>query len=450
MAISSSTSFPVSAIKLREVKARSSLGDLTDLTTSIKNVGLIHPVIIDRDGTLWAGERRYQVHVNLGIPSIEVRYLDDLSELEKMALEVDENIRREEMPWQDVCRTVKRYHEKAIATFGQWSQDKTADTIGQSRAQVAKLLIVAERLDDMRVGGAATLQTAAQQAMRLNDLAREQETQAIVSAIFEAPKPKTHEDIGTAAEHPSATASRPKADDIAAQHILTASFLDWAPKYSGAPFNLLHCDFPYGIDFQDSEQGGKGSRGLYEDGPEVYFALLDCLLRNRQRLLSNNAVCIFWYSRKFYDQTRSAFTGAGAQVWHNDLIWHKTDNKGIVSDVSRYPRHVYETAMLVRFGDPKVAKVKADIYGAPTVREPNAHASEKPQPMLQHFFEMYVDEYTRMLDPTCGSGSSVRAALALGAGSALGLELDPQYAEVSRGRLADQLRKARLTEGLTL
>ena len=41
---------------------------------------------------------------------------------------------------------------------------------------------------------------------------------------------------------------------------------------------------------------------------------------------------------------------------------------------------------------------------------------------------MIVDEYTNMLDPTCGSGSALRAAEALGASRMLGLEWNESFA----------------------
>lgn len=41
---------------------------------------------------------------------------------------------------------------------------------------------------------------------------------------------------------------------------------------------------------------------------------------------------------------------------------------------------------------------------------------------------MVIDENTRLLDPTCGSGSALRAARSLGANSLVGLELNPEFA----------------------
>ena len=48
--------------------------------------------------------------------------------------------------------------------------------------------------------------------------------------------------------------------------------------------------------------------------------------------------------------------------------------------------------------------------------------------MLEHFFSMLVSDTTRLLDPTCGSGSALRAAQSLGVKQMLGIEIDPEYA----------------------
>lgn len=97
-------------------------------------------------------------------------------------------------------------------------------------------------------------------------------------------------------------------------------------------------------------------------------------------------------------------------------------------------------------GSRQIAKVKSDSYSAPSDRR--LHPSTKPEPMLRHFMEMLVDDTTLMLDPTCGSGASLRAAESLGAKQVLGLEIDPQYIEPARLALkqARQKRAAERTE----
>ena len=45
---------------------------------------------------------------------------------------------------------------------------------------------------------------------------------------------------------------------------------------------------------------------------------------------------------------------------------------------------------------------------------------------------MFVDESTRLLDPTCGSGNAVRIAEDMGAQSVLGLEIDPDFCQLAQ------------------
>jgi DNA modification methylase len=55
------------------------------------------------------------------------------------------------------------------------------------------------------------------------------------------------------------------------------------------------------------------------------------------------------------------------------------------------------------------------------------HPSAKPLSVLHDFFGMFVDEYTSMLDPTCGSGTAIRAAEAHGAERILGIEINKDF-----------------------
>lgn len=93
-------------------------------------------------------------------------------------------------------------------------------------------------------------------------------------------------------------------------------------------------------------------------------------------------------------------------------------------DPQRYGRRTYETAFLLTFGDRKIVK-GADLSFSFS-RINTEHRSQKPVEVLAHFFSMFVDETSRVLDPTCGSGTSLITAKRLGAAKVLGLERDPE------------------------
>jgi DNA methylase len=114
------------------------------------------------------------------------------------------------------------------------------------------------------------------------------------------------------------------------------------------------------------------------------------------------------------------------------LMWVKSD-KGLLPDPQRGPRRMYETCFFGSLGDRKIVKSVKNVFTCPT--DHKDHMSTKPEPMLRHFFEMFVDETTIMLDPTCGSGTALRAAEALKAKHVLGVEIDEEFAKRAELRL---------------
>lgn len=87
---------PIAKIKIGK-RLREDLGDLTKLAESIRQRGLLHPVVIDDKKTLIAGQRRLEAVKLLGKKVVEVRLLGDLSEHERLDLELEENSLRKNL-----------------------------------------------------------------------------------------------------------------------------------------------------------------------------------------------------------------------------------------------------------------------------------------------------------------------------------------------------------------
>lgn len=395
----------------REKRQRKQVGLVQDLADSIKKIGLINPITITRDNVLVAGERRLEA-CKLLSPTfqISVRYLDELSNLELQIVELDENLKRSELNWQDQVQAVRNLHNLLCAVNENWTVENTADYIGMSRPNVTRYLSIASNLSNEKVAKADSLSTANSIIQRETQRAVDNEMNYLSEAL--APM----------------TAVEPETKVLA--KILQGDF----SKISKEPmkkYNFIHCDFPYGIDHHDSEQGNidKGSFEGYADGEEVYWRLCGDLLGNINNIALPSCHIMFWFSMKFYSETIEYFHDNSdfKLVDPRPLIWMKSDNKGIVSDVTRRPRNIYETALLFSRGDRRIITPVSNAYACPSVK--SFHPSEKPEPMLKHFFRMFVDEYCEMLDPTCGSGTSVRAAFELGAKRSIGYELNEEFAK---------------------
>ena len=75
-------------------RIRKNFGDLAPLMESMRKHGLLNPIVINKKKELIAGQRRLECAKRLGWQTIEVHMLEAASELEKLELEMDENIHR--------------------------------------------------------------------------------------------------------------------------------------------------------------------------------------------------------------------------------------------------------------------------------------------------------------------------------------------------------------------
>lgn len=78
-------------------RRREDLGDIAGLAESLKKYGLLHPIIVDEELNLIAGQRRLEAAKLLGWTDIDVRYKTDLTEKEKREIELEENLRRKDL-----------------------------------------------------------------------------------------------------------------------------------------------------------------------------------------------------------------------------------------------------------------------------------------------------------------------------------------------------------------
>jgi len=391
--------------ELRQRHTRSS-DHIPNLAKSIRELGLIHPIVITRDHMLVAGECRLEaIRDHLRWTHITAQYLDEVDELTRWGIELEENIRREALDWRDETLAIAQYHElrkeRELANGKQWTQAQTADMIGLTQPAIQGHLKVAKRLEfDNDIITAQTFKTALNTTRRKDE--RDLQDNLYKPFIDTYRTPIRSEDA-----------------------------LQWIPSYTGIPFNIIHCDFPYGIESHKHEGQNSALPVEYVDDEVTYWNLFNCLHDNLNRVCAENAHMIFWFSANVYCPTWEKLNAFEGFRWESyPLIWLRGENEGIASDTARRPRRVYEMAFFGWRGDRKIIRTKANAFTAPTERERHPH--EKSEAALRHWFEMCVDGNTRLFDPTCGSGSALRAALSLGASSVLGLELNEEYAKDAR------------------
>lgn len=424
-----------------------------DILDSIRRLGVLNPIILrHEDMVLVAGERRLQASREAGLPDIPVRFVKDLSPVEAQLIELEENVRRADLTWMDYTRAVGRIHQiyEELHPEG-WTQKATAEAIGLSPSYLQRLLRVYQDIDSPKIAGAATYMGAWNILARVDERAAGDAISGLITAgkkIFD-PKPPTPSQppLPLGVSQPIRAAPEPPPAPIEpAKSLLQEDFRKWAPAYEGPPFTFLHCDFPYGIGLESIQMHERGIKLGYGDKPEDYWALLDCLCLHLDRLMAYSSHLMFWFSMSHYHTTLEFFRERAPTLAVNPfpLVWLKSDGAGILPDQKRGPRRIYETALLAARGDRNIITPVFNAYAAPT--DKSHHPSTKPEPVLKHFFRMFVDEHTTMLDPTCGGGSALRAAEYMGAKHVLGLEIDPEHFAAAESALR-QFRVLRKVAG---
>ena len=402
----------------RAERQRRELRNIDELAESIQRIGLINPPVITQDGVLVAGERRLTAIRQLGWTHTPVQFAEDLSDYDLQCIELEENVKRENLPWQDEVAALERFHKLKVAHEPGWSQEQTADAVGLSRPEVTKKLQVASHM------GNETIAKADRFSAALNMVQRNAERKR--STVLES--------VGIAVDN---TVLSPEEQAPAPEPIiplLNVSFHEWQPQYTGPKFNLIHCDFPYGINVADAPRMDSTIKDHYDDSPEVFYTLLDRLAAAMDNVVADSAHLIFWHSMKFHAHSVEALTKMGWKCNPFPLIWHKSDGSGIAPDPQRGPRQTYEAAIFAVRGDRKITQegCVANSFAHPGRRDGAIHASEKPYAMLRHFMRMVCDEYSLVLDPTCGSGNALKVAEDLKAARVLGLEQLPEFYQIAK------------------
>ncbi len=481
------TSVPMSEILIERSsrQRQENIGDVEDLKSSIKTIGLLNPLVVrkitDPEGIvrlmLVAGERRYRALTELGFTTVSVRFFENLSPADAEVVELEENIKRKELTWRDQVRAVGRLHDLKTQADSEWKIEQTADIINLQQFQVRKILRVYGALTSDKLAAAQGIE----QAFNILQRFAERKAESIVSDIIAGGSKAFAADItkllgdnkpqenttteftatyGVATFDETGAISTTEADDFVSpakpsvsdnslppvvevksnDPIICADFAEWIQTYTGPKFSLIHCDFPYGNYKGDDSKAAMTSldtEDFYDNTEAVYWKLVDVLTDNLDKIMSYSAHLIFWFNMNYYTQTVLRLRRVGLMVHDHPLVWHKTGGPGglgvVPGSAITYPRRTYDTALLAVRGNRPLAKPGLNSYAAPTAGN-KIHPSQKPEPMLRHFLSMVVDETTTVFDPTCGSGAALRAAEDLGARTVLGLELDPNYAKAANSK----------------
>ncbi len=98
---------PIEKIKVKK-RVRKDLGNLSDLKDSLRTYGLLNPITINSKYELIAGERRLTAAKEIGWTNINANIVDNLTEIEQLEMEIEENNQRKEFTEEELLEGYKR------------------------------------------------------------------------------------------------------------------------------------------------------------------------------------------------------------------------------------------------------------------------------------------------------------------------------------------------------
>jgi adenine-specific DNA-methyltransferase len=188
-----------------------------------------------------------------------------------------------------------------------------------------------------------------------------------------------------------------------------------------ASVNFVLTDPPYICRYQD-----RSGRTIMNDDN---CAWLKPAFAGMYRVLADNSFCISFYGWTFADRFVTAFRAAGFHV-----VGHITFVKDYVSSTG-YTRSRHECAYLLAKGYPPKPEAPVSDVMSWAYSGNHHHPSEKAVKTLLPLIEAFSPPGGLVLDPFCGSGSTLISAKSLGR-NYLGIELDPKYFRLASRRLA--------------
>lgn len=441
--------------RIREEEDVDSL-DFQLLKQSIADLGLIQSIAvaeiqIPRNSIpvykLIAGYRRLRACKELGLTEISV-HLVSLSDNEPVVLELMENLRRKGMTWQEEVKAKASVFSNMKCTNRKYRAKDLAALLGQSEALTSIELTLwgmarnnpkiweAERKTDA-LRAACEMREMQLNATQLADIQAEQVQKAAAAGLDVSVLDciKDIDDISLMSfsemkEHKSKTVS---AKCIPTLYSDAMTMLKSLPECS---IDLCCTDPPFGV-----EVGGKTTIRVnkrtyaedYDDTSEHYFDLIVPVIHELKRVMQPGAhVYMFIGIEKFQDLSK-IFKAEGFSVWSIPLIWYKLypgDMTGPNAAGDYYPARTYE-AIFYAFAPGQRRRLQwcgqSNVLPEDVVLPSSKiHPMQKPVSLYKSLMMRSGRDGDLIIDPFCGSGASLIAAMELNMRS-VGAEIRKKY-----------------------
>jgi len=370
---------------------------LIELAESMqKPHGQLNPIVLRNDElTLVCGERRLKamefvkkafIHDGEQMLDKHIAFttLGELTEEQLYEAELEENVQREDLTWQERVAAISALHKFRLTSDPTHTVKATAQEIfgegvsGRKQQEVQKAIDLAPFLDDVLVQYAPDEKTA-RKAIK-NELANQERIKRVEAL-----------------------------DEMDTLHKLSpGDVFKFNAGYEGL-FDVILTDPPYGIDIHEKETFDADTHE-YDDSDEAFTKILEELPPLALRTTKPNAHLYCFCDIRRFTELLVAFELGGWQVWSRPIIWDK-GNTGSYGNIEYGFRACYDAILFARKGDKKVTAGYRDVINI-TQTTNQRHPAGKPVALYTELLKRSTLPGDRVADFFCGGGPIYPAATA--------------------------------------
>lgn len=426
-------------------RLRRDLGDIEALADSLFEHGLIQPLVVEpqEDGTnrLIAGGRRYAglTHLRQQFPAaipdfcenVPVYFIPPSSLTKRALLELEENIRRKAMTWQEECLGIYQAHRhmevEKHSSGEKWIQVQTGDMLGVSRATVTSAVVLAKHLlaGDEAVTQSETASAALEVLYTRTRQAAQKQKDAFRQAAIEAQKARDASAQKTTESEPVITTTDPSFAVRQAQADAERKRINiyqtvenmfhhgdsiaWMAAQPPASFDHVYTDIPYGIDVDNLNLKNIELTATEHDR-DSNISLFEPFLKQSYRLVRDKGFCVFWCDIEHFNLLYQLAIRTGFSACRWPVIWHKTH--ACKNESAAYnPTKNYEVCCIARKQNATLLTPQNTSVITATwekgEREQFAHPFAKPHALHVKMLSMFAATDSAVLDPFCGEGTGM-------------------------------------------
>lgn len=386
---------PLDDITIAEGRQREGLGGgkeaqakLKELATSIQKYGVLNPIILTPEKQLVAGFRRLNAARLAGLEAVPIRYANELDSVALEEIELDENIQRQNLTWQEQASAIARIHELRKAADPDWGQGETAAVTGVQRDRVSRYIQLTEmtKLFPQISKAKNMFQALSQMTALAKGVNR---TQAVKD------NPIDYGDLE--------------------KKIVLGDSVEIIKSIPAESFHHIVTDPPFGINFDSRISDGTDSVTQYSDSAGEYRRILG-MAPDLYRVLKPDGFLIWFLGITWYEEAKIAFRQAGFTVDEIPIIWDRSSGHTFSRRPDRYFTRGYDIALHCLKGNAELTKRgRNNIFRFDPVASQDAEQSvERPVELYAELINYLSVRGEIIADFFAGSGSCSAAAATTG------------------------------------